>query len=48
MIDCFNTLIGDGGVDNYPDVEADTLAKDILGFEELNEEADQGENYENY
>jgi hypothetical protein len=41
-------LLGEGGIDNYPEIDADILAKDILGFEELNEEAEQGENYESY
>ena len=40
-------LIGEETLDNFETVTADVLAKDILGFEELNEVPEASEAVEN-
>ena len=42
-------LLGEGAADTVQDIDADTLAKDIMGFEEINEEGEEvgGENTTN-
>lgn len=34
-------LLGEGAADTIQDIDSDTLAKDILGFEEINEEGEE-------
>ncbi len=33
--------MGEGAADTVQDIDADTLAKDIMGFEEINEEGEE-------
>jgi len=41
---CLDVLLGEGAADTIQDIDSDTLAKDILGFEEINEEGEDAAN----
>ena len=43
-IEYLNILLGEGGLDAMHEVNAENLAKDLLGFEEVNDDVENAQN----